>query len=167
MVVRPASLGSPGVSRRARRALRRTRRRAPARRERGGGAGGGGEFRLGERVPEALFLARGPLRLDEEGEPLIEAEGAGRRVLLLRDPGRGDGLEPEGFELLERGFGQHHHLLPRSPGAERIRATYSRAAGARGPDLRTAARAFSSIARLTRRATGPRNSRGPARFRGA
>src|SRR2546422_8189922 len=52
------------------------------------------ELRLAERVRQALVLPREPFGLDEEAEPLIEAEGARRRILLLRDPGRGDGVEP-------------------------------------------------------------------------
>src|SRR5467141_2156862 len=52
------------------------------------------ELRLAERVRQALVLPREPFGFDEEAEPLIEAEGARRCILLLRDPGRGDGVEP-------------------------------------------------------------------------
>src|SRR5437867_13244450 len=65
------------------------------------------ELRLAQRVGEATVLAGEPFGLDQEAEALVEGDRGERGILLLREPGGGEGVEPQGLELLERRFGEH------------------------------------------------------------
>ena len=70
------------------------------------------ELRLAERGLQPLVLAREPLGVDEEPEAFVEGDGGERRVLLLRLPGGGEGVEAQGFEFLEGRVREHRRLLP-------------------------------------------------------
>ena len=64
------------------------------------------QLRLAQRGRQAAVLAGERLGLDEEAEALERDRGE-RRILLLGEPGGGQGVEPQGLELLEGRFGEH------------------------------------------------------------
>jgi hypothetical protein len=68
-----------------------------------------GELELGllQRTGQALVLAGEPLGIDEQPEPLIEAERGELGVLLLLGPGLGHGRQFEGVQLVEGRGGEH------------------------------------------------------------
>ena len=64
-----------------------------------------------EGAGQALVLPGEPLGVDEQPEPLIEAEGGELGVLLLLGPGLGQGRQLEGVQLVEGRGGEHRASL--------------------------------------------------------
>src|SRR5205823_290455 len=103
------------------------------------------QLRLPQGGRQPPVFAGEPFGLDQEAEPLVEGDRSERRVLLLGAPGSGEGVEPQGLELLEGRFGEHGQLLCASELGDRISASYSPApAGEDGP-LRTMACGFFGV----------------------
>jgi hypothetical protein len=60
-----------------------------------------------ERAPDAIVLARHPLGVDEQREPLVERHRDGIGVLLLLFPRRCHRAQTKRVELFEGRFFQH------------------------------------------------------------